>query len=357
MSTASTQCIATSGASRVGSRSTSWRSTRGGLPHNPMVNAGGIMTTSLIRPDLDLADRFDHVAATWQRLAGGRRVGFNNAVYLSERQTADRNFALGYSMRENGAFPPGVDLQQTLEFYFQNCSIELDTEMLAIAAASLANAGVCPLTEDPVFSPATVQSCLSANVLLRHVRLLRRIRIHYRPAGQERRIRRDDGHHPRPYGNRRLVAAPGRARQFGTRRRVLPQARRRIQRPRLRLPGQRPGPQHQTRSRRKKNQSQIEGVVALCWAASQGDINEVRGLLATGIDPGTPDYDGRTALHLAAAEGQTEIVSYLLATGTNAEPVDRWGGTPLSDAQANDHSHIVELLQHALNQIPTEAEA
>jgi glutaminase len=83
----------------------------------------------------------------------------------------------------------------------------------------------------------------------------------------------------------------------------------------------------------------------------------VRGLLATGIDPGTPDYDGRTALHLAAAEGQTEIVSYLLATGTNAEPVDRWGGTPLSDAQANDHSHIVELLQHALNQIPTEAEA
>jgi glutaminase len=66
-----------------------------GLPHNPMVNAGAIMTSSLIRPDLDIADRFDLVAATWARLAGGRRVGFNNAVYLSERQTADRNFALG----------------------------------------------------------------------------------------------------------------------------------------------------------------------------------------------------------------------------------------------------------------------
>ena len=33
--------------------------------------------------------------------------------------------------------------------------------MLAVAAASLANAGVCPLTEDPVFSAGTVQSCLS----------------------------------------------------------------------------------------------------------------------------------------------------------------------------------------------------
>src|SRR5262249_17244889 len=132
-----------------------------GLPHNPMVNAGAIMTCSLIRPADDVADRFDHVAATWRRLAGGRRPGFNNAVYLSERATADRNFALGYSMRENGAFPPGTDLTTTLEFYFQSCSIEVDAEMLAVAAASLANAGVCPLTEDPVFAPGTVQSCLS----------------------------------------------------------------------------------------------------------------------------------------------------------------------------------------------------
>jgi glutaminase len=56
------------------------------------------MTSSLIRPDLDIADRFDLVAATWARLAGGGRVGFNNAVYLSERQTADRNFALGITL-------------------------------------------------------------------------------------------------------------------------------------------------------------------------------------------------------------------------------------------------------------------
>src|SRR5215470_17142615 len=132
-----------------------------GLPHNPMVNAGGIMTTSLIRPQDDIADRFDLVAATWQRLAGGRRPGFNNAIYLSERQTADRNFALGYSMRENGAFRPGTDLVTTLEFYFQCCSIEVDAEMMAMAAASLANAGVCPLTDDPVITPGAVQSCLS----------------------------------------------------------------------------------------------------------------------------------------------------------------------------------------------------
>jgi glutaminase len=95
------------------------RSTRATCRTTPMVNAGAILTTSLIKPELDIADRFDHVAVTW-----GRRVGFNNAVYRSEQQTADRNFALGYFMRESSAFPPGVDLHETLEFYFQNCSIE-----------------------------------------------------------------------------------------------------------------------------------------------------------------------------------------------------------------------------------------
>jgi glutaminase len=46
-------------------------------------------------------DRFDYVADAWRRLAGGGRIGFNNAVYLSERDSADRNFALGYFMRDN----------------------------------------------------------------------------------------------------------------------------------------------------------------------------------------------------------------------------------------------------------------
>lgn len=84
--------------------------TTNGLPHNPMINSGAIMTTSLLRSRDELADRFDHVAETWHRLSGYSRVGFNNSVYLSERRTADRNFALGYFMREHEAFPEGTDL-------------------------------------------------------------------------------------------------------------------------------------------------------------------------------------------------------------------------------------------------------
>lgn len=31
-------------------------------PHNPMINAGAIVTTSLLKPDLPMADRFDFVS-------------------------------------------------------------------------------------------------------------------------------------------------------------------------------------------------------------------------------------------------------------------------------------------------------
>jgi glutaminase len=104
--------------------------------------------------------------------------------------------------------------------------------------------------------------------------------------------------------------------------------------------------------RRKKNHSQVEGVVALTWAASQGDLNEVRAIVAAGVDPGTGDYDGRTALHLAAAEGQLDVVRYLVAAGTDPQPVDRWGGTPLSDAEANGHTDVVGLLRQPLQTTP-----
>jgi glutaminase len=316
-----------------------------GLPHNPMVNAGAIMTCSLIRPEDDIADRFDHVAATWRRLAGGRRPGFNNAVYLSERQTADRNFALGYSMREAGAFRPGTDLVQTLEFFFQSCSIEVDAQMLAVAAASLANAGVCPLTEDPVFTPGTVQSCLSlmsscgmydfsgefaftiglpaksgvSGAVMLVIPGLMGIAV-WSPRLDE-------------HGNsvrgiefcRQLVAAYA-VHAFDS-----------LHAGRGRTAKRDP--------RRKKNQAQIEAVVALTWAASQGDLDEVRALVASGIEPGTADYDGRTPLHLAAAEGQLEVVRYLLAAGAGPQPTDRWGGTPRSDAEGNGHTEIAALLR------------
>lgn len=137
------------------------RLNREGRPHNPMINAGAIMTAALIRRDLSLADRFVFLTERWKAACGGQRVGFDNAVYLSERQTADRNFALAYFMNEHKAFPAGTNLLETLELYFQCCAIESTAEGLSVFAATLANGGVCPLTGAVMFSPDTVRDVLS----------------------------------------------------------------------------------------------------------------------------------------------------------------------------------------------------
>ncbi|MEU2870537.1 glutaminase A [Streptomyces olivoreticuli] len=320
---------------------------KAGLPHNPMINAGAIMSCSLIQRGLDAADRFDFVADTWKRLAGGRGVGFNNSVYLSERNTADRNFALGYSMRERGAFPPGTDLLATLEFYFQCCSIEVDAQQLAIAAASLANAGVCPLTEDPVFSARTVRHCLSlmsscgmydfsgefaftiglpaksgvSGALMLVVPQLMGIAI-WSP--------RLDAH-----GNsvRGIEVCRGLVDCYNVHTYDL-------------LTGTGAGSGKRD-PRLRRQQSAIEGIVGLCFAASQGDLNEIRRLTACNVPLGAADYDGRTALHLAAAEGHRDIVEFLLSMGVDPQPVDRWGGTPLDDANRFGHRELVQLLADA----------
>lgn len=132
-----------------------------GLPHNPLINAGGIMCCSLIRPEASLSERFDLIAQTWEHLTAGARPGFDNAVYQSERQTADRNYALAHFMRENGAFPKNTDLQATLELYFQACSMTLNVQQLAVVAATLANGGHQPLNDEALCKGSTIRNLLT----------------------------------------------------------------------------------------------------------------------------------------------------------------------------------------------------
>jgi glutaminase len=315
-----------------------------GLPHNPMINSGAIMTSSLLRSRDELADRFDHVDATWRRLSGSSRVGFNNSVYLSERRTADRNFALGYFMRERGGFPEGTDLVETLEFYFQCCSIELDTQSLAVVAATFANAGINPLTNDPVFTPSTVRHCLS--------------------------LMSSCGMYDYSGEFAFTIGLPAKSGVSGGLMLVIPGVMGLcIWSPRLDSLGNSVrgvafckelvtgynfhvfdsltvGEDTSKRDpRRKKNEAEITGTMRLLYAASQGDLDELRVVLATGSDPNAADYDGRTALHLAAAEGHLAAVRFLLASGAGLGVTDRWGGTPLTDARRAKHTAVVDLLE------------
>lgn len=56
-------------------------------------------------------------------MAGGEFVGFNNSVFLAEKEVADRNYALAYYMKENNCFPKGVNVKDCLDFWYQVSSI------------------------------------------------------------------------------------------------------------------------------------------------------------------------------------------------------------------------------------------
>ena len=92
-------------------------------PHNPLLNSGAIMSSALllhkVNPGMPMSSKFDLLMTYFNKMAGGDVIGFNNSVFLSERDTADRNFALAYFMKENKCFPDGFNLQETLDFYFQ----------------------------------------------------------------------------------------------------------------------------------------------------------------------------------------------------------------------------------------------
>jgi len=128
-----------------------------GRPFNPMVNAGAIVTTGLLR-GAGRAEREERMLDGLSRFAG-RRLDVDEGVFESERVTGDRNRAIAYLMRTSGMLTGSVD--EACETYFRQCSVLVDTCDLAAMGATLANHGVNPLTGERAMSAGHVARVLS----------------------------------------------------------------------------------------------------------------------------------------------------------------------------------------------------
>ncbi|MCX5644112.1 MAG: ankyrin repeat domain-containing protein [Phycisphaerae bacterium] len=106
------------------------------------------------------------------------------------------------------------------------------------------------------------------------------------------------------------------------------------------------------RKRGAKDESSAGAVDAkpaesLHRAATDGDIEQVKSLLAAGANVNAPDTDpfGTTPLFYAVSKGYTETVEILIAHGAEVNATQKFSGhTPLHIAAANGHEHIVRLL-------------
>jgi glutaminase len=126
-------------------------------PFNPMVNAGAIVTTRLVAGE-DPDTQWSRICRAFAAYTG-RTLDLDNDVYLSELATGDRNRAIAYLMRNFGMLEGDVDA--VLSLYFRQCSLLVTCRDLAIAAATLANGGVNPISGARAIPERHVEHVLS----------------------------------------------------------------------------------------------------------------------------------------------------------------------------------------------------
>ena len=127
-------------------------------PFNPMVNSGAIVVSDLIKGK-DFSERLTRLLGMFSAYTG-RDMHIDNAVFLSERATGHRNRAIAYLMLNFGMMSQCVD--ESLELYFQQCSVLTHALDLATIGATLANGGVNPLTGKTAIRQEFVKYVLSA---------------------------------------------------------------------------------------------------------------------------------------------------------------------------------------------------
>ena len=102
-----------------------------GRPLNPMINAGAIATTGMVK-GRDVADRQSRVLEKFSRYLD-RPLAIDESVYRSESTTGHRNRAIAHMLRNFGMLddPP----EDALDLYFRQCSILVSARDLALMAA------------------------------------------------------------------------------------------------------------------------------------------------------------------------------------------------------------------------------
>jgi glutaminase len=126
-------------------------------PFNPMVNAGAIATTSLIK-GANPSERLNRLLDMFGRYVG-HDLFIDMPVFLSERTTGHRNRAMAHLMLNFGMIDEKID--EALDLYFQQCSVMVNCRDLAIMAATLANCGINPITQQRAVEARYVRDILT----------------------------------------------------------------------------------------------------------------------------------------------------------------------------------------------------
>jgi glutaminase len=123
-----------------------------GIPRNPFINAGALVVTDILLDNL--AKQNQEMLAFVEKLQCSD-VSFNSVVVSSEKDHGFGNAALVNFMKSYGNIIHSVD--QVLDTYYHQCSIEMSCAQLARSFLFLANGGVVPATGERILSASAAK--------------------------------------------------------------------------------------------------------------------------------------------------------------------------------------------------------
>lgn len=131
-----------------------------GKPLNPMMNAGAILTTSMIEGDGEIP--FQKILKMIRYITNNNTIDYSKMVYLSEKETGHRNRGMFYLMKNNGLINGTED---QLDNYFKQCSIEVTAEDLAKIGYFFANECV-RFDGDATYKNADLSKLIQSQMLI-----------------------------------------------------------------------------------------------------------------------------------------------------------------------------------------------
>jgi glutaminase len=108
----------------------------GGIPRNPFINAGAIVTTDAALGKRPPREHLAEVLTFIRTAAGDEDIHIDQSVARSETETGHRNFALAHFLKSQGNLMNAPDL--VLGAYFHQCAIAMTVDQLARAGRFLA---------------------------------------------------------------------------------------------------------------------------------------------------------------------------------------------------------------------------
>ncbi|XOB62172.1 glutaminase [Campylobacterota bacterium DY0563] len=118
-----------------------------GIPRNPFINAGAIVTTDTLVSKYK-QNTFPTILEFIKNVSGCQTINFNQDIYKSELEHGYRNLALINMMKSFNNIENNTN--DVIETYFKQCSIIMNTKQLAKSMLFLANHGTIPNTNEAV---------------------------------------------------------------------------------------------------------------------------------------------------------------------------------------------------------------